>query len=86
MKNKPTFQAFKEKALQREGVRNEYDELQPIYELKSQMIKARIAANLTQGDVAELLQTKKSNISRLESLSSKHLPNFATIIDYARLC
>ncbi len=83
MKNRPTFKAFKEKALQREGVRNEYDELQPIYELKSQMIKARIAANLTQGDVAELLQTKKSNISRLESLSSKHLPNFATIIDYA---
>ena len=84
MKNRPTFKAFKEKALQKEGVRKEYDELQPIYELKSQMIKARLAANLTQGDVAELLQTKKSNISRLESLNSKHLPNFATIIEYAK--
>ncbi len=83
MKNRPTFKAFKEKALQKEGVRNEYDQLQPIYELKSQMIKARIAANLTQSDVAKLLQTKKSNISRLESLSTKHLPNLATIIDYA---
>jgi len=83
MSNRPTFKAFKEKALQREDVRSEYDKLQPIYELKAQMIKARIAANLTQGDVAELLKTKKSNISRLESLNSKSLPNLSTIIDYA---
>ena len=83
MKNRPTFEAFKEKALKREGVLNEYNQVQPIYELKAQMIKARIAANLTQGDVAELLQTKKSNISRLESFSAKHLPNLSTIMDYA---
>jgi len=75
--------SYKEKALQRKGVRREYDKLQPIYELKEQMIKARIAANLTQGDVAEILKTKKSNISRLESLNTKSLPNLSTIIDYA---
>jgi transcriptional regulator with XRE-family HTH domain len=85
MKNRPTFEAFKEKALQREGVRTEYNELQPVYELKAQMIQARLSANLTQGDVAELLHTKKSNISRLESLSTKHLPNLATIIEYANV-
>ena len=83
MSNRPTFKAFKEKALQKKGVRSEYNQLQPIYELKAQMIKARIAANLTQGDIAELLKTKKSNISRLESLNSKSLPNLSTIIDYA---
>lgn len=60
IKYRPTFKAFKEKALQKEAVYNEYDQLQPIYELKSQMIKARVATNLTQSDVAKLLQTKKA--------------------------
>jgi nuclear transport factor 2 (NTF2) superfamily protein len=73
MTNRPTFQAFKEKALQREGVRNEYNELKPIYELKNQMVAARFAY-LSQDDVANMLPLK-SNISRLESLNTKHLPN-----------
>lgn len=84
MTNRPTFQAFKEKALQREGVRNEYNELLPIYELKNQMVAARLAAHLSQDDVANMLHTKKSNISRLESLNTKHLPNLSTLIEYAK--
>ncbi len=84
MTNRPTFQAFKEKALQREGVRAEYEELAPVYELKKQMVTARLAAHLSQDDVANMLHTKKSNISRLESLNTKHLPNLSTLIEYAR--
>lgn len=85
MTNRPTFQAFKEKALHREGVRTEYDELKPIYELKKQMVSARLAAHLSQEDVANMLHTKKSNISRLESLNTKHLPNLSTLIEYAKV-
>lgn len=85
MTNRPTFQAFKEKALQREGVRTEYDELKPIYELKKQMVNARLSAKLSQEDVATMLHTKKSNISRLESLNTKHLPNLSTLIEYAKV-
>lgn len=84
MTNRPTFQAFKEKALQREGIRSEYDELKPIYALKNQMVTARLAAHLSQDDVANILHTKKSNISRLESLNTKHLPNLSTLLEYAK--
>lgn len=82
--NRPSFENFKEKALQKEEVKAEYDALKPIFELKKQMIKARIDAKLTQEDVANMLHTKKSNISRLESPNAKHLPNLGTLMEYAK--
>lgn len=84
MKNRPSFEAFKEKAMQREEVKAEYNALMPIFELKNQMIKARLEANLSQEQVANILHTKKSNISRLESPNSKNLPNLSTLIEYAK--
>ncbi len=84
MENRPSFQEFKTKALQNAEVREEYDALKPIFELKKQMIKARIDAKLTQEDVANMLHTKKSNISRLESPNAKHLPNLGTLMEYAK--
>mgnify|MGYP002134736988 FL=1 len=48
------------------------------------MIKARMDAQLTQEDVANILHTKKSNISRLESPNAKHLPNLGTLMEYAK--
>ena len=84
MENRPSFQEFKTKALQNAEVREEYDALKPIFELKKQMIKARMDAQLTQEDVANILHTKKSNISRLESPNAKHLPNLGTLIEYAK--
>ncbi|MDQ1298815.1 MAG: hypothetical protein QG558_1354 [Campylobacterota bacterium] len=84
MKNRPSFEAFKEKAMQREEVKAEYNALMPIFELKNQMIKARLEANLSQEEVANILHTKKSNISRLESPNSKNLPNLSTLIEYAK--
>jgi DNA-binding XRE family transcriptional regulator len=82
--NRPSFKAFKERALQREEVSAEYEALKPIFELKKQMIKARMDAQLTQEDVANMLHTKKSNISRLESPNAKHLPNLGTLMEYAK--
>lgn len=84
MKNRPSFEAFKEKAMQREEVKAEYNDLMPIFELKNKMIKARLEANLSQEQVANILHTKKSNISRLESPNSKNLPNLSTLIEYAK--
>lgn len=84
MKNRPSFEAFKEKAMQREEVKAEYNALMPIFELKNQMIKARLEANLSQEEVANILHTKKSNISRLESPNSKNFPNLSTLIEYAK--
>ena len=84
MTNKPSFERFKEKALQNKDVKAEYDALEPIFALKKQMIKARLEAKLSQEDVANLLHTKKSNISRLESPNSKNLPNLSTLMEYAK--
>lgn len=60
MKNRPSLEAFKEKAMQREGVKAEYNDLIPIFELKNQMIKARLEANLSQEEVSNILHSKKS--------------------------
>lgn len=59
-KNRPSFETFKEKAMQREEVKAEYNALMSIFELKNQMIKARLEANLSQDEVANILHIKKS--------------------------
>ena len=53
--------------------------------MKRQMIGLRKNAGLTQEQMAELLGTKKSNISRLESLNSSVSPRLVTVEDYARV-
>lgn len=82
--NRPTYEEFKKEALKKDGVRVEYEALRPVFELKKQMIKARLESNLTQEDVALMLHTKKSNISRLESPNAEHLPNLFTLMEYAK--
>lgn len=80
-----TFEQFREKALKKPGVKAEYDALAPAFEMKRQMIAMRKAAGLTQEQMAELLNTKKSNISRLESVSSEVSPRLSTVEEYARV-
>jgi DNA-binding XRE family transcriptional regulator len=64
MKNYEDF--FKEQ-MQNPEIKAEYDALAPEYEIKKQLIEARIAGNLTQKELAERIGVKQSNISRLES-------------------
>src|SRR5262245_8151485 len=78
-----TFEQFRKKALRRPDVKAEYDALAPAFEMKRQMIALRKAAGLTQEQMAELLGTKKSNISRLESVSSDVSPRLSTVEQYA---
>ena len=85
MTKRPTFRAFKAEALSDPEVRAEYDALEDDYQLKRRMIAMRKAAGLTQEQMAEKLGTKKSAISRLESVGGDNSPRLATIEDYARV-
>jgi DNA-binding XRE family transcriptional regulator len=81
---RPNFEQFRKKALKKPDVKAEYEALAPAFEMKRQMIALRKAAGLTQEQMADLLGTKKSNISRLESVSSDISPRLSTLEDYAR--
>lgn len=85
MSKRPTFESFKAEALSDPEVRAEYDALEDDYQLKRRMIAMRKAAGLTQEQMAEKLGTKKSSISRLESIDAENSPRLATIEDYARV-
>jgi transcriptional regulator with XRE-family HTH domain len=50
----------------------------------AEVLKARVAAGLTQAEVAERVGTTQSAIARLESATSKHSPSIATLQRYAR--
>ena len=85
MSKRRTFEQFREKALKKPGVRERYDALGPAFEMKRQMIAMRKAAGLSQEQMAELLGTQKSNVSRLESLNSDVSPRLSTVEQYAKV-
>ena len=62
--------------------RAEYEALMPEYELKRELIKARIKSGLTQSQLAERMGMKQSNLARLERASGDF--KFQTIIKYAK--
>ena len=57
----------KQMMLQNPEVKTEYDALAPIYEIQEELIKLRNEKGLNQKQLAELIGTKQSAISRLES-------------------
>ena len=61
-----SFDTIKSELMQDDEFRSEYEKLQPRYEIISQIIEARKAQNMTQAELAKLVGTQKSNISRLE--------------------
>ena len=79
-----TFAEFKKKALENPEVKAEYEALAPAYKLRKQLIDLRKSAGLTQEEIAEIMNTKKSNISRLESVNSTASPRLSTIEEYAK--
>ncbi len=56
-----------ERLMKDKEFKNEYDRLQPRYDLIAQIINARHEQKITQAEMAERMGTKKSNISRFES-------------------
>ena len=85
MTDRPTLREFKDEALKNPDVRTAYDEAAPAYAMKRDMIAMRKARGFTQEDMANLLGTKRSNISRLESVNTDSSPRLATVEDYARV-
>ena len=81
---RPSFKEFKQKALSNPDVAKEYYELAPAYALRKKLIQIRKNAGFTQEELAEILHTKKSNISRLENVNSKISPKLSTIEQYAK--
>lgn len=81
--SRPTFVDFKKETLSRPEVKAEFDRLAPAYELRKKLIKIRLAAGFTQEQMAKVLKTQKSNISRLENVDSKISPRLSTIERYA---
>ena len=82
--SRTTLKQFKEKAFQNKEVQEEYNTLKPEYVIKKKLIAMRKEAGLTQEKLAELMGTKKSNISRLESFKSSISPRIDTLINYAK--
>ena len=83
MNKRPTFKEFKQEALKNPEVKEAYEALTPLFDLKKELIKARVSKGLTQEQIALKIGTSKSNISRLESLNNTFMPNLSTLIKYA---
>jgi len=81
--SRTTLMQVKKKAFQNSELEREYDLLKPEYAIKKKLISMRKKAGLTQEELAELMDTKKSNISRLESFKNNHSPRLDTLINYA---
>ncbi len=78
-----SFESFKKEALKKPEVKEEYDALGPVFELRRKMIRMRMEKGMTQEQLAEKMGTKRSNISRLESGENVSFPTFKTISKYA---
>jgi ribosome-binding protein aMBF1 (putative translation factor) len=73
---------FKAVLLADPDVRAIYDELAPEYEIARAVIKARIAAGLTQEQLAQRMGTTQPVIARLESGRAK--PSMSTLLRVAK--
>ena len=66
MNKRPTFAAFKKRALQDEDVKAAYDLLEAEFALLEKFIKARKKARYSQTELAQRLDLQQPAIARLE--------------------
>ena len=81
--NRPTFENFKKEAMADPKFKKEYEAMAPVWELRKKLIKLRMKEGKTQEQIAKLMGTQKSNISRLESGEKVSFPTLSTISKYA---
>ena len=76
---------LREKALKKKNVNAIYKDLEPEFSLLRELLNARQKAGVSQAEIAKLMGTKASAITRLESSlsSGKHSPSIATLKKYA---
>lgn len=72
------LEEIRKKLLEDEEFKTEYERLKPRYEIISQIIEERAKQNLSQKELAALVGTQKSNISRLENGSYNPSLDFLT--------
>lgn len=77
------FDKYLDEQLTNPQFREEYEKLAPEYEFKKALIGARIKANLTQKQLAELMGTKQSAIARLEG--GRQMPTLETLQKLAQV-
>jgi predicted transcriptional regulator len=75
------FEKLKARLLANPKVKAEYDALAPEFEISAELIRARVRAGLSQGEVASRMGTSQSTIARLES--GQTLPTTKTLLRYA---
>ena len=80
-----THEELKQKAFKNKNVKKEYDKLDLEFQLLNEMLTARKEAGLNQSQIAEIMGTKQTAITRLESSLSigNHSPSLSTIKKYA---
>ena len=74
---------FLNQAMERDGFKQAYEELEIEYELVREMLSARAKAGLTQEAVAKRMGTTKSAVSRSEA-AGQHAPSLTTLKRYAK--
>ena len=79
-----SLQKLKQRALADTEVKAEYDVLENEFAFIDQLLSMRAQAGLTQAQVAEKMQTQKSNVSRLERGNAN--PSWSTLLKYAHAC
>jgi len=78
-----SLKTFQSTALRRPRVKAAYDKLDDEFRFLDDILKARHAAGLTQGEVATRVGTTQSAVARLESGAGRHSPSIATLQRYA---
>ncbi len=61
------YKDYKKKVLNNPEVKNEYDALQPEYDLIQAMVDARTSQNITQKELSERTGITQADISRIEN-------------------
>lgn len=84
MTERPTFDRMRAEAFKDPAFKAAYDKLRPAFERKRKLIIMRMAAGLTQAEMAEKLNTSCRNILRLENLNSAVVPPKSSVQEYAR--
>ncbi len=76
------YESFRKKLLLDPEVLKEYEAHKAEFEVAHALIKSRLAAKMTQAEVAKRMHTSQSHIARLES--GTHFPSLQTLHKYAQ--
>ncbi len=63
--------------------KEDYDLLEPIYEIRKELIQLRLDKGLSQKDLADIIGTKQSAISRLENANCNPSIEFLSKVAHA---